>query len=137
MCVNLYDAILSTDRLEFWWLVWRRLTYTCFILITQFVWANKAWCTSNNVILSKLYTNVKIQTVFCGHCSKRKILTLSTRIFQMVHKKSELDFHNVDRKCFQFLYTYTLHYTYTFFRLLLLKLQANQWVVIILVFSSE
>jgi hypothetical protein len=66
MCVNIYDAKLITDRLEFWWMFVEVLSYTRFILNKLFFWDFQAWCTSNIVILSKILTNVKIQTVFSG-----------------------------------------------------------------------
>jgi hypothetical protein len=64
MCVNVYDAMLFTDKLEFWWLFEVVLSNTCFILKLLFLWGIQAWWTSNNVIHSKLRINVKIQTVF-------------------------------------------------------------------------
>jgi hypothetical protein len=99
--VNIYDAMIFTDRHRICWMFEVVLSCKYFILKTLFIWANHEWCTSNNVILSKFHKNFKIQTVFCGHSTDRKIQ--NTRILQVVKKLSELVFHNFDGKCFQFL----------------------------------
>jgi hypothetical protein len=78
---GIYDAMLSTERLEFWWNFEDVISYTYFILKTQFIWVNQAWFSSNNFILSKLHTNVKIQTVFCRYTSKRKIQNISPPVY--------------------------------------------------------
>jgi hypothetical protein len=100
MGVNIYVVMLTTDRFQYWWLFEDVLSYTCLILKTQFIWANQAWWTSNNVIFSKLHTNVKIQPVFCVHSSQRKILNFFHPCISDRPKKSEVEFHNVVRKCF-------------------------------------
>jgi hypothetical protein len=89
ICVNIYDAMIFTDRHRICWIFVVGLSCTCFILKTLFICANQEWCTSNNVILSKLHENVKIQSVFCGHSSERKIQNISPPVYYISSKNCQ------------------------------------------------
>jgi hypothetical protein len=71
--------------------VWRRLIKYISVFKNYILKGIEAWCTSKNVIILKIFINVKIQKEFSGiKIRTQKLKQTTIRTLQVVQKLSEV-----------------------------------------------
>jgi hypothetical protein len=101
--VKIYDAMIFTDRHRICWIFEVVLSYTCFILKHYSFELIKNDVPRTMLSFQNIIKTLKYKQYFVNTAQNVKFKTLVHPYISGRPNRSEMVFHNVDGKCFQFL----------------------------------